>query len=65
MLQYEELRLKLEGMYPGIVDLAESIGLAGLRRQAEEMDAQASAPGFWDDMEFAQKMTQKAAGVKG
>ena len=65
MLQYEELRLKLEGMYPAIVDLADSIGLAGLRRQAEEMDAQASAPGFWDDMEFAQKMTQKAAGVKG
>ena len=65
MLQYEELRLKLEGMYPAIVDLADSIGLAALRRQAEEMDAQASAPGFWDDMEFAQKMTQKAAGVKG
>ena len=65
MLQYEELRLKLEGLFPGIEDLAGSIGLDGLRRQAEELDAQASAPGFWDDMEFAQKMTQKAAGVKG
>ncbi len=65
MLQYEELRLKLEALFPGIKDLADSIGLDGLRRQAEELDAQASAPGFWDDMEFAQKMTQKAAGVKG
>ena len=65
MLQYEELRLKLEGMLPGIEDLAGSIGLTQLRREAEELDAQASAPGFWDDMEFAQKMTQKAAGVKG
>ena len=65
MLQYEELRLKLEALFPGIEDLAGSIGLDGLRRQAEELDAQASAPGFWDDMEFAQKMTQKAAGVKG
>ena len=65
MLQYEELRLKLEGMLPGIEDLADSIGLDGLRRQAEELDAQASAPGFWDNMEFAQKMTQKAASVKG
>ncbi|MBQ3202639.1 MAG: peptide chain release factor 2 [Clostridia bacterium] len=65
MLQYEELRLKLEGLFPSIEDLAGSIGLDGLRRQAEELDAQASAPGFWDDMEFAQKMTQKAAGVKG
>ena len=65
MLQYEELRLKLEALLPGIEDLAGSIGLDQLRREAEELDAQASAPGFWDDMEFAQKMTQKAAGVKG
>ena len=65
MLQFEELRLKLEALEPGIKDLAGSIGLDGLRRQAEELDAQAAAPGFWDDMEFAQKMTQKAAGVKG
>ena len=64
MLQFEELRLKLEGMESDIADLARAIGLDGLRRQAEELDAQASAPGFWDDMEFAQKMTQKAAGVK-
>ena len=65
MLQYEELRLKLEGMLPGIEDLAGSIGLDQLRREAEELDAQAAAPGFWDNMEFAQKITQKAAGVKG
>ena len=65
MLQFEELKLKLEALEPGIKDLAGSIGLDGLRRQAEELDAQASAPGFWDNMEFAQKMTQKAAGVKG
>jgi len=65
MLQYEELRLKLEGLASSINDLAESIGLTQLRREAEELDAQAAAPGFWDDMEFAQKMTQKAAGVKG
>ncbi|MBR0447238.1 MAG: peptide chain release factor 2 [Clostridia bacterium] len=65
MLQYEELRLKLEGLSSAIDDLAESIGLNQLRREAEELDAQASAPGFWDNMEFAQKMTQKAASVKG
>ena len=65
MLQFEELRLKLEAMESSIEDLAASIGLDALRRQAEELDAQASAPGFWDNMEFAQKMTQKAASVKG
>ena len=65
MLQYEELRLKLEGMLPGIEDLAGSIGLTQLRREVEELDAQAAAPGFWDNMEFAQKVTQKAASLKG
>ena len=65
MLQYEELRLKLESMLPGIEDLAGSIGLTQLRREAEELDAQAAAPGFWDNMEFAQKVTQTAAGIKG
>ena len=50
MLQFEELKLKLEAMKPHIEDLAESIGLAQLKRQADELDAQAAAPGFWDDM---------------
>ena len=65
MLQYEELRLKLEGMLPQIEDLAGSIGLTQLKREADELDARAAAPGFWDDMEHAKKITQKAASVKG
>ncbi len=65
MLQYEELKLKLEGMLPQIEDLAESIGLTQLKREADELDARAAAPGFWDDMEHAKKITQKAAAVKG
>lgn len=64
MLQFEELKLKLEAMAPQIEDLAESIGLTQLRRQADELDAQAAAPGFWDDMETAKKVTQKTAILK-
>ena len=65
MLQFEELKLKLEALAPQIEDLAESIGLAQLKRQADELDAQAAAPGFWDDMETAKKVTQKTAIIKG
>lgn len=64
MLQFEELKLKLEAMAPQIDDLAESIGLTQLKRQADELDAQAAAPGFWDDMETAKKVTQKTAILK-
>ena len=65
MLQYEELRLKLEGFLPQIKDLADSIGLKQLQREADELDARAAAPGFWDDMENAQKISQKTAAIKG
>ena len=64
MLQFEELRLRLEGMQPEIKELAGSIGLAQLERESAELDARAAAPGFWDDMDKAQKISQHAAIVK-
>ncbi len=64
MLQFEELRLKLENMLPGIEELKDAIGLAQLEREADELDAKAAAPGFWDNMEEAQKISQRTAGIK-
>ena len=64
MLQFEELRLQLEGMEPEIRDLASAIALPQLRKEAEELELRTAAPGFWDDMEKAQKITQRAAAVK-
>ena len=51
-------------MQPEIKELAGSIGLAQLERESAELDAQAAAPGFWDDMDKAQKISQHAAIVK-
>ncbi len=65
MLQFEELRLTLEGLFPEIEELAGAIGLNQLQREADELDARAAAPGFWDDMENAQKITQRTALIKG
>ncbi len=64
MLQFEELQLKLEGLLPGIRELEDAIGLKQLEREADELDAKAAAPGFWDDMEEAQKISQRTAGIK-
>ena len=61
MLQFEELRQRLEGLYPQIEDLAGAIGLPQMKREAEELAMKAAADGFWDDMESAQKVTQRAA----
>ncbi len=65
MLQFEQLRLELEGMLPEIDELAGAIGLVQLQREADELDARAAAPGFWDDMDNAQKITQRTAALKG
>ena len=64
MLQFEELRLRLEGNLPEIEKLSEAIGLAAMKKELEELDMRAAAPGFWDDMDNAQKVTQRAANLK-
>ena len=64
MLQFEELRLALETLWPQIDELAESIGLKQMEKELEELDMRAAAPGFWDNMENAQKVTQRAANLK-
>lgn len=64
MLQFEELRLRLEGNLDEITKLSEAIGLTAMKRELEELDMRAAAPGFWDDMEKAQQVTQRAANLK-
>lgn len=64
MLQFEELKLRLENLFPDIQDLETALGLSQMKREAEELDQKAAAEGFWDDMESAQKVTQRAASLK-
>ncbi len=64
MLQFEELKLRLESLFPDIEDLANASGIKQMERETEELDAQAAADGFWDDMDAAQKVVQKNAILK-
>lgn len=64
MLQFEELRLRLEGHLPEIEKLADAIGLAAMKKELAELDMRAAEPGFWDNMEKAQAVTQRAANLK-
>ena len=64
MLQFEELRLRLENSLPKIEALSEAIGLAAMEKELAELDMRAAEPGFWDNMENAQKITQRAAALK-
>ncbi len=64
MLQFEELRLKLIAYEPDINELAGAIGLTQMKRELAELEQRSAADGFWDDMEKAQKVTQRAANLR-
>ncbi len=64
VIQFEELRLKLEGMHPDILDLANALGLDRIKMEIEQLEQRASQPGFWDDVENSQKILQKTGTLK-
>ena len=64
MIQFEELRLELEGLDPEIKELANALGLDKLKMEIEQLEQRASQPGFWDDAENSQKILQKTGALK-
>ncbi|MDD4413324.1 MAG: peptide chain release factor 2 [Oscillospiraceae bacterium] len=64
MLQYEELRLRLEGLKPEIDDLANALGLERSRREVAELEIRSSSSDLWDDMDSAQSTLQRISGLK-
>jgi len=58
-IEFDEYRLKLEGLEDQIDDLAQAIGLKGLKAEAAELEHQSAQPGFWDDLERSQRTQQR------
>ncbi len=64
MLEFEQLKLRLEGNEEELRDLKDALGYERLVRDIEELETKASAPGFWDDMEASQKILQRTGKLK-
>lgn len=64
MLQFEEQKARLTAVEQDIKELGEALGLDYLRKEIEFCEIQASAPGFWDDIEKAQEIQQKTSRLK-
>ena len=64
MLEFEEQRLKLEGLKPELADLKEALALDKLKKEIEELENAAAQDGFWDDVENSQKVLQKTSQLK-
>ena len=65
MLQFEELKRELEEQEAALQDLGQARGLEKLREEVEMLEHKSAEPGFWDNMEQAQKITQRMAALKG
>ena len=65
MLQFEELKRQLEEQEKALEELGSSLGLEKLREEVDMLEHKSAEPGFWDNMEQAQKITQRMASLKG
>lgn len=61
MVQFEELKLKLEGMKPEIDDLSDALGLEAIKSEIKQLENRAAEPGFYDDMENSQKVLKRTS----
>ena len=64
MLQFEELKKDLNEQQAALDDLKDALGLERLREEVEMLENKAAEPGFWDNMEAAQKVLQRTAALK-
>ena len=64
MLQFEELKRQLEEQESALEELGQALGLEKLREEVDMLEHKSAEPGFWDNMEQAQKVTQRMAALK-
>ena len=64
MLEYDEIRLEMEGLEPQLKELEAAMNISRLKKEAEELEAKSTEPNFWDDAENSQKIMQKIGGLK-
>jgi peptide chain release factor 2 len=64
LILLEQAKLELKELEEKIVALGESLNLPGLLLQLEELEAKASEPEFWNDMENSQKVLQRTKSLR-
>ena len=65
MIEFDELRLKLEGFRDEVKALEDALGLEQLAREIEELENQTTAPGFWDDQSRSGDILKQISTKKG
>ena len=64
MLEFEELKLKLQGCHNELCDLKDALGYDAVKVNIAELEEKAAADGFWDDIENSQKILQQTSRLR-
>ncbi|MDE6110560.1 MAG: PCRF domain-containing protein, partial [Eubacterium sp.] len=64
MIEFENLRFRLLESEKPIQNLKEALAIDLVKNEIKELEAEAAAPNFWDDMEKSQKILKKTGSLK-
>lgn len=59
MLEFEEYKVKLNGLKPTLVNLGHALKLDEAREEIKRLEAEGEEEGFWNDLERSQKAQQR------
>ena len=58
-IEFDVYKQKLNEVHPGLLALADSLNIEGLKNELERLHAMQEAPGFWDNPEKSQQIVMK------
>lgn len=64
MLQFEELKLRLNGLEPPLRALSPALNIESLTKEAAELELITGEPGFWDNPDRSRVVLQRQGTVK-
>ena len=64
MLQFDEYRIRLNDLKPGLDELGKALNLEAAERELDELHAQSASDGFWDNVEKARKIQQRISNLE-
>ena len=60
MIEFDEYKVKLNGLKPTLDGLADSLNLPVCKEEWERLQAQIESPGFWDNADVSQKVMKRS-----
>ena len=65
MIEFEEYKVKLNGLRPTLDSLRDALHLEAAEKEIEELEGQSARDGFWNDVENSQRVQKRLKQLKG